>query len=215
MGLRSQVAASRRRGHRPWLVRRLSGHWPQGLYTAWRPYIPSRPRARPSWPRRADRRGVGGGVFPPDDVKWISLPGSQELALCVAHCLPDPTGIFSNAHNELGYAAPSFDWADESQPPKAQPEFPTRIAAVRRAFAIGKWDHARVTEAWVSLGSTGPCVRAYGIGFKQAGRLRAAKAALAVHVHIALGSDKLGPLWYLQALEDQCLRMLQYGVEEC
>ena len=82
--------------------------------------------------------GVGGGIFPPEDVKWISLPGSQELALCVAHCLPDPTGIFRNAHNELGYAAPSFDWADESEPPKAQPEFPTRIAAVRRAFAIGK-----------------------------------------------------------------------------
>ena len=71
-----------------------------------------------------------------------------------------------------------------------------------------------MTEAWVSLGSTGRCVRAYGIAYRGAGRLRAAKVALAVAVHIALGSDQHGPLWWLQALEDQCLRMLRYGVEE-
>ena len=68
-----------------------------------------------------------------------------------------------------------------------------------------------MTEAWVSLGSDGPCLRAYGLGWKGVGRLRAAKAALAVHVHMAVGGDKL---WYLGALEEQCLRTLRHGIEE-
>ena len=79
-----------------------------------------------------------------------------------------------------------------------------RIETVRLAFSVGTWARAHVAEAWAYLEDRGLYVRSYGIAHRCKMRLQAAKAALAVVVHMALGNDRLEPLWWLQPLEDQC-----------
>ena len=83
-----------------------------------------------------------------------------------------------------------------------------RIETVRLAFSAGTWARAHVAEGWAFLEEEGLYVRAYGVAHKWKMRVQALKAALAVvvHMHMALGNDRLGRLWWLQPHEDQCVR---------
>ena len=134
---------------------------------------------------------------------WVALPGCREPVLCVAHSWPDRTGIFSHAHNELAWVAPEWAWGDEYDPRMAHWDTQEQFSAVKKAYAAGPWHKAHVAIAWVHLQPQG-LVRAFGIAYKAVNRKRAAKAALAVMVHMILGEGRVGPYWWLKPLADQC-----------
>ena len=81
-----------------------------------------------------------------------------------------------------------------------------QVSAVKQAFAGSSWRSAHVATAWAALHPDGQRILAFGLGFRRERRARAAKAALVIAIHVKLGEERTGRLWWLQPLADQCMR---------
>ena len=181
---------------------------------------------RPEWdwtewarvPRDRDAAGagaVGHEPYPLSDIRWTPLPDGPQPALCIAHCCADPSWVFSNAHNEVAWCARQCAraWGHSDEYRSGQSEMARQVSAVKQAFAGSSWRSAHVASAWAALHPHGQLIRAFGVGFKWQHRIRAAKAALAIAIHVILGEERTGPLWWLQPLADQCMRARDVACE--
>ena len=143
--------------------------------------------------------------YPLSDIRWTRLPDAPQRALCIAHCWPDPEWVFSKAHDEVAWcvAACASAWGCSDD---IAPEMASQVNAVREAFEGGVWERAHVATAWAALHPDGQLILAFGLGFRWERRVRAAKAALVIAIHVKLGEERTGRLWWLQPLADQCMR---------